>query len=58
MLYFFGWKKSLILSYVINQKFNPFNSMVQKKGFENSVDPDEMARTSHLIRIYTVCLFF
>ena len=29
----------------------------RKKGFAKSVDPDETARTSRLIRIYILCLF-
>ena len=37
---------------------NPFNSTDQKKCFANNVDPDELARTNRLIKIYTVCLFF
>ena len=37
---------------------NPFNSTDQKKCFANNVDPDELARTNCLIKIYTVCLFF
>ena len=37
---------------------NPFNSTDQKKDFTNSVEPDEMAHTSLIIRIYTVYLFF
>ena len=39
------------------RNFNPFSSTDHKKGLPNSVDPDETARTSRLIRIYTVSLF-
>ena len=30
----------------------------RKKGFANSIDPDEMAHTNSIIRINTVCLFY
>ena len=41
--------------FVENKKLNPFSHVNPNSTYANSVAPDEMAVTSRLIRIYTVC---